>query len=994
MYLQKPKLMGERSPLLRPEPTFPSLRRGSFRISDTAGYDAIVSEPLTGSAVFESSEDETSASDSSSAHSQEKEPPTWYRQTLDLLFSEKMKYVYKCSLAYLLTSMVVYSPLRHMYGKSENKHMAPTVAVYFHPARTMGSMGESIVFVFASLFYSSFMASTSMLVSNWFMSRDMKTIGYSVDLIVFCAFGLGSIAFMKQRVNKPTFDTACNVAAIFLITTLVKEGNVQTGTISFSRILSVFSIVSAGIFMSAFVCFVLWPERAVSKVRKAINKSMQINSELLVLLTDNFIDCENLHGTRYIKLKEEFNACFKQLHQHLSDAKYELYFLGKERELEILKNLANSSYKMSLHLNGLGSSAFTQWSIIEDEAKSSKKNHINHDAAHAALKKHVSIASLPSLASISTREALHRFGSSTSIHGSVQNTQASTALFQGFISSLGPPMKHYIHTIKTILDIIPVEKEYGTDKPRYLNETIKATDAYSAAREKALAKLYRQNNFQKERDFQSAASEEGAAACCGNFSYLLEQFGDELILFQQILAAYDKISRCSPRSFRWLRFWEKQSPLNHPQTESLAKLLDTSRRNTWKSYQKLTWLQKLWQSLYFLRRPDVQFGYKVGIGAMVFAMPAFSERFRPVFTRWRGEWGIIIYTIIMNKSVGGTTEFVNIRILGTFLGAVVAYLTWLVFPENPYVQPVCAWLVSMPCFWIILHWKGQNMFGRYILLTFNISLLYTYSVWVMYKSHGDEGNEEPIAFDIAYHRFVSVCAGVIWALVITLFVLPNSARSRLKRGLSLLWLQMGLVWKGDLLAKAENERRVAGVQGENLMQLAMIELNALLVHAPSEMRLRGPFPTKEYTALLKSTQNILDAFQDISVLVAKDPKASSQVQSIMEYTSGERGELCSRIFLYFYLLSSSTRLRFPLPEKMPSTDHAIERMLAKLNEYRLSKLAESGAEDENEDYGYEEDFVLFYSYILVTINITEELATMALHIQGLFGVIEDDMLIV
>ena len=79
------------------------------------------------------------------------------------------------------------------------------------------------------------------------------------------------------------------------------------------------------------------------------------------------------------------------------------------------------------------------------------------------------------------------------------------------------------------------------------------------------------------------------------------------------------------------------------------------------------------------------------------------------------------------------------------------------------------------------------------------------------------------------------------------------------------------------------------------------------------------------------------------------------------------------------------RLGFPLPEKMPSTEHAIDRILVKLNECRLKNISKE------EDYGDDEDFVLFYSYILVTINITEQLAGMALQIQKLFGVIEDDI---
>lgn len=85
------------------------------------------------------------------------------------------------------------------------------------------------------------------------------------------------------------------------------------------------------------------------------------------------------------------------------------------------------------------------------------------------------------------------------------------------------------------------------------------------------------------------------------------------------------------------------------------------------------------------------------------------------------------------------------------------------------------------------------------------------------------------------------------------------------------------------------------------------------------------------------------------------------------------------------------RLGFPLPNKMPSTEHAIDRMLAKLNEYRAGAIGSGTVAAGFVDPGYVEDFILFYSYVLATIAITEQLAELAVYIQELFGVIEEEM---
>lgn len=950
-----------RRPTIARKVTYGSLRKKSFIVSDTGDLRSILRD---GNALRDvTNEDaisEDAISETTSLLNRSRLPPRQrgvdWSKLVKFIQSNESQQVIKCSFAYLFASLLVYTPLRNLYGVSENKHMAATVAVYFHPARTMGSMLESILFVFISLAYSGFMAISSMFVSRAFSAADLRIVGYAIDLFIFCAFGLGTIAYMKQHVNKPAFNTACSVAAIFLITTLVKEGSVQAGVIQFDRLALTFNLVCSGVFISAAVCILFWPASAVMAVKKQLNESMDLNSELLILLTEKFIHLESVHTSKYDSLKKDSETCFKSLHKHLYDARYELLVQGKEIELSILEELAQSSYRLLLHLNGLGSSALTQWSLIQSDYEKPDED-LFFD---------------------------HFYGS----FAATAQTTPCIEILREFIKTLGPPMQEYYNTIKLILAEIPFEDIHYTVslKPSYLTAVVAATEQYGNAREKALEELYRRETFKRDRDFQSAANEEGVAASCGNFSYLLEEFGNELIQFMRIAERYDSVTMLPPqRSYGWLRFW-KRTP-NPKLEDGIQQFRQFRTKST-----KATWTLKLWRSLHAFRRPAVQFGIKVGLGAAVFAIPAFNDKLRPLFGRWRGEWGLITYVIIMNKSVGGTANLLGIRILGTFLGALLGYIIWSLVDDNVVILPLLGWTVSLPCFWIILHWRSRNMFGRFILLTLNLTLMYTFSLSKADQDDDDEDDDETqlIVMDIAFHRFISVCGGVVWALLITTLVLPNSARSKLKRGLSILWLQMGLVWKSDVLESlprktSSTEVSIRGIQGEHVMAMAMLELRDFLANAPNELRLKGPFPVPEYTALLQATQKILDAFQDISVLVSKDVKASSEELTIIEYTKSERLELCNRIFLSFYLLSSAMQLGFPVPEKMPSTEHAIDRMLTKLNEYRVSTLGK------DREYGYEEDFVLFYSYILVTINITEQLAAMTLHIQNLFGVIEDDM---
>lgn len=136
---------------------------------------------------------------------------------------------------------------------------------------------------------------------------------------------------------------------------------------------------------------------------------------------------------------------------------------------------------------------------------------------------------------------------------------------------------------------------------------------------------------------------------------------------------------------------------------------------------------KLWKALGVFRKDEVKFSIKVGLGAAIYALPAFIPYTRPVYSHWRGEWGLVSYMIVMSMTLGQTNNSGNLRVLGTVIGAVLAIGAWMVFGVNPYTLSLFGWAVSLPCFWIILNWK-QATFGRFILLTYNLSVLYAYSL--------------------------------------------------------------------------------------------------------------------------------------------------------------------------------------------------------------------------------------------------------------------------
>lgn len=205
----------------------------------------------------------------------------------------------------------------------------------------------------------------------------------------------------------------------------------------------------------------------------------------------------------------------------------------------------------------------------------------------------------------------------------------------------------------------------------------------------------------------------------------------------------------------------------------------------------------LYPYLTWWRREDVKFAVKVGGGASFYAMFAFIPSTQPYYDHWHLEWGLVSYMLVCSMNLGASNSTAWSRSYGTLIGAVVAIIVWIISRENAYALAFCGWVVSLVCFYFIIA-LGQGPMGRFILLTYNLSVLYSYALTISDPDAPDDegrGGISDTIFEVALHRLVAVLLGVFGGLIVTHWIWPISARSKVKDGLSLLWLRMGLIWK-------------------------------------------------------------------------------------------------------------------------------------------------------------------------------------------------------
>ncbi|KAF2173608.1 hypothetical protein M409DRAFT_61946 [Zasmidium cellare ATCC 36951] len=502
---------------------------------------------------------------------------------------------------------------------------------------------------------------------------------------------------------------------------------------------------------------------------------------------------------------------------------------------------------------------------------------------------------------------------------------------------------------------------------------------------------------------------EEVSACCGHFSFSLLDFAEDVLNYLDILDDLKAEMESQRRSWNWLLFWRRSagprgsSPIrantvpesnedpvagyNIPSQIKEADAFGDQRRFA----NGLPWYYSIYKAFRWVRRDNVRFAVKVGLGAALYALPAFIPTTRPFFLHWRGEWGLVSYMVVCCMTVGAVNTTGINRILGTVMGALSAVVVWLISNHhgvaNPYLVGGLGWAMSLVGFYIIVA-KDNGPMGRFIFLSYNLTALYSYSLSIHDDDNDDdEGGIDPAIWDIALHRIVSVTVGTIWAMIVCRVIAPISARKKLREGLCVLWLRMGLIWKRDPLAMfllGEPTTAYMDIREESELQGFLGNLRSLRKAANSEFEFRGPFPDKPIGAMLDRAGRMLDAFHAMNVAISKNLAYTDGEAALLRYTRPERLALSARISHLFTVLASSIKLEYPLNDVLPNIDDRRDRLLAKISEFRRT--------GEGRELTTEQDYELLYAYVLVTGQLAKDIQAVGAEIETLFGTLNEENL--
>lgn len=486
--------------------------------------------------------------------------------------------VLKCTLAYSLGSLfTLWEPLSDFLGKPDGKHVVATITVYFHPARTAGSMIEGTLIAIVAVCYAEIVSVASMATSVFFGSAlHMVAVAYTLVLLVFVAGGFGFLGWVKQRLNNPLVNVGSTLASLSMISVLTKENAVQDHIFSNQKIVQVLKMLICGIIITVAVNLLLWRTSARSQLRESMTKASSSLGDMLGLISHGFLSGaeEEMHTSDFAKAEKGYDGAYSKMSKALREAKFEHYFVGDEKIYQFDKAVYKSLENLAQSIRGLRSAANTQFQLLKEPPSGTRSGSVSpsQPSSPSLLRSHSASFRnhLPTLSAID--EHSDESDQDQPARGRSPNSaptfRSPSDIFELFIALLGPSMKSLAFTLSELLRDPPFGEAPNFDitiNDTFRQSLLDALSLFNENRAKALEELYKSIELGRPRSNKIQADFEEVAAACGHFSFSLQSFGEEMSKYLDVLDDLQYASEHKRRSWQFLALWKQ---IHHRQIQA------------------------------------------------------------------------------------------------------------------------------------------------------------------------------------------------------------------------------------------------------------------------------------------------------------------------------------------------------------------------------------------------------------------------------------------
>ncbi|KAF2111459.1 hypothetical protein BDV96DRAFT_603054 [Lophiotrema nucula] len=371
----------------------------------------------------------------------------------------------------------------------------------------------------------------------------------------------------------------------------------------------------------------------------------------------------------------------------------------------------------------------------------------------------------------------------------------------------------------------------------------------------------------------------------------------------------------------------------------------------------------------FLRSPESSFGFRCACATMSIAIVAYLRDTQAWFVEQRLVWAMIMVAISMTPTSGQSYFSFLLRIVGTVIAMVAAFLVWYMPDQHTAGILVFLWVFVSIGFWVPLKKPQLVIVGLISVVTTTLIIGYELEVRkigiALASSNGQPYYE---IYKLGPYRLATVAGGLFVAFIWTFFPFPISEHSALRQKLGgALYLSANfysIVHETVLARIRDDEGDIEDPKSpgyalqkarNKVFAKQMLLLQGLRMHSAFvrwEVPLGGKFPVKEYDAIIQLVSNIVNytallvyASATFAHPSLKEPDSSAQwFQDFRKLIKG--AELTSHeVTSMLALLSSSIQNGQPLPPYLsPPKSYQLNARLEQVDRDILSvkHLAEPG----------------------------------------------------
>ncbi|KAH7318022.1 Fusaric acid resistance protein family-domain-containing protein [Rhizoctonia solani] len=360
----------------------------------------------------------------------------------------------------------------------------------------------------------------------------------------------------------------------------------------------------------------------------------------------------------------------------------------------------------------------------------------------------------------------------------------------------------------------------------------------------------------------------------------------------------------------------RSTPLN---MQTLSNLIDLPRRILvlhWNKTGVLAFRVRMSRAVRKVQHSkNARHAVKHAFGITMLAIPSFlpiGTPGRTYFVSQRGVWAIISFVYVLEPNTALTWRVGIMRLFGTFIGAVYAYVTWAICHNNPYGI-------------VIMLTAGEIML-TYLIRTSTPGVGVVASITmppIIFTPY--LGLPHSSVIGLAALRWAQVSIGIVAAILINHFLFPRHCRVMFLEGMAQVLAKQTRLFlhlSQRTLNEAARTRNdmVRGAKMDLRLREMIAREKILLNQMQHEISLM-PKPTNLYREGTDTVQRIADLMSGLRRIRENVPQKEA-IHQVLQH----RQHTVSCICIALFTCEHAFRSRQPLPQILPSPRKAFDEL--------------------------------------------------------------------